>query len=119
MVDKLVASAAEAVSVIEEGAVVLIGGFGSAGSPVDLVHALIDQGTKNLVVVNNNTGNGDAGTGAAVGAALGGLAGAAKGCTESADCDTPGVKDQPDEKDSDGDGYVDAVDRYPYDSRRW
>jgi len=70
-------------------------------------------------VIGNNTGNGDAGTGAAVGAALGGLAGAAKGCSESADCDTPGVKDQPDEKDSDGDGYVDAVDRYPYDSRRW
>jgi uncharacterized protein YcfJ len=70
-------------------------------------------------VIGNNTGDGDAGRGAAIGAALGGLAGAAKGCTEAADCDTPGVKDQPDEKDSDGDGYADAYDRYPYDSRSW
>ena len=66
MVDKRVVSAAEAVSVIDDGAVVLIGGFGSAGSPVDLVHALIDQGTKNLVVVNNNTGNGQVGLAALI-----------------------------------------------------
>ena len=66
MVDKRVVSAAEAVSVIEDGAVVLIGGFGSAGSPVDLVHALIDQGTKDLVVVNNNTGNGQVGLAALI-----------------------------------------------------
>ena len=66
MVDKRVVSAAEAVSVIFDGAVVLIGGFGSAGSPVDLVHALIDQGTKNLVVVNNNTGNGQVGLAALI-----------------------------------------------------
>jgi 3-oxoadipate CoA-transferase, alpha subunit len=64
--DKIVNSAAEAVSVIKDGAVVLIGGFGSAGSPVDLVHALIDQGTKNLVVVNNNTGNGQVGLAALI-----------------------------------------------------
>ena len=42
------------------------GGFGSAGSPVDLVHALIDQGTKDLVVVNNNTGNGQVGLAALI-----------------------------------------------------
>lgn len=70
-------------------------------------------------VIGNNTGDGDAEKGAAVGAVLGGAAGAAKGCTEAADCDTPGVKDQPDEKDSDGDGYADAYDDYPYDGRRW
>ncbi|MAT34554.1 MAG: hypothetical protein CMK06_05360 [Ponticaulis sp.] len=70
-------------------------------------------------VIGNNVGDGDAGRGAAIGAVLGGAAGAAKGCTEAADCDTPGLKDQPDEKDSDGDGYADAYDRYPYDSRRW
>lgn len=70
-------------------------------------------------VIGNNTGDGDAGEGAAIGAALGGAAGAAKGCTEAADCDTPGVKDQPDEKDSDGDGYADAYDRAPYDASRW
>jgi 3-oxoadipate CoA-transferase alpha subunit len=66
MVDKRVHSAAEAVSVIKEGATVLIGGFGSAGSPVELVHALIDQGTRNLVVVNNNTGNGRVGLAALI-----------------------------------------------------
>ena len=70
-------------------------------------------------VIGNNVGDGDAGRGAAIGGVLGGAAGAAKGCTEAADCDTPGVKDQPDEKDSDGDGYADAYDDYPYDSRRW
>lgn len=70
-------------------------------------------------VVGNNTGDGDAGEGAAIGAALGGAAGAAKGCTEAADCDMPGVRDQPGEKDSDGDGYINSNDRYPYDSRRW
>lgn len=68
MVDKIMGSAAEAVSVVQEGAVVLVGGFGSAGSPVDLVHALIDQGTKNLTVVNNNTGNGEVGLAALIAA---------------------------------------------------
>ncbi len=66
MVDKRVGSAADAVSVIRDGNVVLISGFGSAGSPVELVHALIDQGTKNLVVVNNNTGNGQVGLAALI-----------------------------------------------------
>lgn len=70
-------------------------------------------------VIGNNTGDGNAARGAAIGAGVGGAAGAAKGCSEAADCDMPGVRDQPDEKDSDGDGYVDSNDRYPYDSRSW
>ena len=70
-------------------------------------------------VIGNNSGDGSAGKGAAIGAAIGGAAGAAKGCSEAGDCDMPGVKDQPDEKDSDGDGYADAYDRYPYDPRAW
>ena len=70
-------------------------------------------------VIGNNVGDGDAGRGAAIGAVLGGSAGAAKGCTEAEDCDMPGVKDQEDERDADGDGYANAYDRYPYDSRRW
>ncbi|KCZ51297.1 YMGG-like glycine zipper-containing protein [Hyphomonas pacifica] len=70
-------------------------------------------------VIGNNVGDGDAQRGAAIGAVLGGSAGAAKGCTESDDCDMPGVADQPDEKDSDGDGRVDMYDRYPYDASRW
>ena len=70
-------------------------------------------------VIGNNVGDGDAQRGAAIGAVAGGAAGAAKGCTEAADCDMPGVKDQPDEVDSDGDGYANINDRYPYDRSRW
>ena len=70
-------------------------------------------------VIGNNVGDGDAGRGAAIGAVLGGAAGAAKGCTEAEDCNMPGVKDQETEKDSDGDGYANAYDRYPYDPSRW
>jgi 3-oxoadipate CoA-transferase alpha subunit len=66
MIDKTVGSLAEAVSCIEDGAVVLIGGFGEAGSPIELIHALIDQGTRNLTAVNNNTGNGEVGLAALI-----------------------------------------------------
>jgi len=55
------ASAAEAVAGIEDGSTVLVGGFGMAGMPVELVDALIEQGAKDLTVVSNNAGNGDTG----------------------------------------------------------
>ncbi len=58
MIDKRVASPAEAVADIFDGATVMIGGFGEAGSPIELIHALIDQGAKGLTVVSNNTGTG-------------------------------------------------------------
>ena len=61
MIDKTVSTVAEAVAPIHDGAVVMIGGFGSAGSPVELLHALIDQGTAGLTAINNNTGNGEVG----------------------------------------------------------
>lgn len=61
MIDKRVGSAAEAVADIQDGATVLISGFGEAGSPTELIHALIDQGARDLVVVNNNAGNGHVG----------------------------------------------------------
>ncbi len=70
-------------------------------------------------VIGNNVGDGDAQRGAVIGGVLGGAAGAAKGCTEAEDCNMPGVKDQETERDSDGDGYANAYDRYPYDSSRW
>jgi 3-oxoadipate CoA-transferase alpha subunit len=54
-------TAAEAVAGIEDGSTVLIGGFGMAGMPVELVDALIEQGAKDLTVVSNNAGNGDTG----------------------------------------------------------
>ena len=54
-------SAAAAVEPIHDGACVMIGGFGVAGQPVELIDALIEHGAKDLTVVNNNAGNGDVG----------------------------------------------------------
>ena len=51
----------EAVAGIQDGATVLIGGFGSAGQPIELIDALRRSGTRDLTVVNNNAGNGDTG----------------------------------------------------------
>jgi 3-oxoadipate CoA-transferase, alpha subunit len=51
----------EAVADVDDGATVLIGGFGMAGMPVDLIDALIRQGATDLTVVSNNAGNGDTG----------------------------------------------------------
>ena len=66
MINKIVGSAAEAVSEIHDGAIVMIGGFGEAGSPIELIHALIDQGAKNLTVISNNTGSGHVGLAALI-----------------------------------------------------
>lgn len=61
MIDKSVSSVAEAVAGIPDGATVMIGGFGRAGQPVELIDALIGQGASDLTIVNNNAGNGDVG----------------------------------------------------------
>ncbi|MFM8864057.1 MAG: 3-oxoacid CoA-transferase subunit A [Limnohabitans sp.] len=61
MIDKVVASIAEAIGTVSDGATVLIGGFGTAGIPNELIEGLIAQGAKDLTVVNNNAGNGDTG----------------------------------------------------------
>lgn len=61
MIDKTVASVAEAVAGIHDGATVMIGGFGAAGMPAALIDALIAQGARDLTIVNNNAGNGDTG----------------------------------------------------------
>ena len=61
MIDKRVPTPADAVRDIEDGAMVLVSGFGDAGNPTELIHALIDQGAKDLTVVNNNAGNGHIG----------------------------------------------------------
>jgi len=66
MIDKRIKNVKEAVEDIFDGATVMIGGFGEAGSPVELIHALIDQGAKNLTVVNNNTGSGHVGLAALI-----------------------------------------------------
>ena len=69
--DKRIATLAEAVAGIEDGAVVMIGGFGGSGAPIELIHALIDRfiatgSPKNLTVVNNNAGNGHVGLAALI-----------------------------------------------------
>lgn len=61
MINKIITTPAEAVADIFDGAVVMISGFGEAGSPIELIHALIDRGAKNLTVVSNNAGSGHVG----------------------------------------------------------
>ena len=61
MIDKRVLSPADAVADISDGASIMIGGFGEAGSPIELIHALIDQGASDLTVISNNTGSGEVG----------------------------------------------------------
>ena len=61
MIDKVKASAAEALADVKDGSIVMIGGFGTAGMPFTLIDALIAQGAKHLTVVANNAGNGDTG----------------------------------------------------------
>ncbi|TQL48500.1 3-oxoadipate CoA-transferase alpha subunit [Homoserinimonas aerilata] len=61
MISKIVDSAAEAVHGIPDGATVMIGGFGSAGQPVELIDALLEQSATDLTIINNNAGNGEIG----------------------------------------------------------
>ena len=61
MIDKTTASMAEAIGQIPDGATVMIGGFGTAGQPTELIDALIAHGARDLTIVNNNAGNGEVG----------------------------------------------------------
>jgi 3-oxoadipate CoA-transferase alpha subunit len=61
MIDKRVASVAAALAGVADGATVMIGGFGGAGQPAELIDALIEQGARELTIVNNNAGNGETG----------------------------------------------------------
>lgn len=61
MIDKTVQTLADAVAGIPDGATVMISGFGGAGQPGELIEAMIEQGARDLVIVNNNAGNGDTG----------------------------------------------------------
>ncbi|MBU1361423.1 MAG: 3-oxoacid CoA-transferase subunit A [Gammaproteobacteria bacterium] len=61
MIDKIARSVADAMAGIQDGATVLIGGFGTAGIPGELIDGLIEQGARDLTVVNNNAGNGETG----------------------------------------------------------
>jgi 3-oxoadipate CoA-transferase, alpha subunit len=61
MIDKIAPSIAQALAGVKHGSTVMIGGFGTAGIPNELIEGLIEQGARDLTVVNNNAGNGDAG----------------------------------------------------------
>ena len=61
MIDKIAGTIDEALRGVQDGATVLIGGFGTAGIPSELINGLIEQGVRGLTVVNNNAGNGDTG----------------------------------------------------------
>ena len=59
MIDKSVSTLSEAIAGIHDGATIMIGGFGPAGQPTFLIDALIDQGARDLTIINNNAGNGE------------------------------------------------------------
>ena len=61
MIDKLFPSTAAALEGVRDGSTVMIGGFGGAGQPNELIDALIEQGARDLTIVNNNAGNGETG----------------------------------------------------------
>jgi 3-oxoadipate CoA-transferase alpha subunit len=61
VINKIVPSVSAAVADVQDGATVMIGGFGTAGMPAELIDALIAQGARELTVVNNNAGNADTG----------------------------------------------------------
>ena len=61
MIDKIAPSIADALAGIRDGATVLIGGFGTSGIPGELIDGLIEQGARDLTIVNNNAGNADYG----------------------------------------------------------
>jgi 3-oxoadipate CoA-transferase alpha subunit len=67
MIDKTAASVADALAGVRDGSTIMIGGFGRAGQPVELIDALIEQGATNLTVVSNNAGNGEVGLAKLVG----------------------------------------------------
>jgi 3-oxoadipate CoA-transferase, alpha subunit len=61
MINKIATSVAQALAGVKDGATVMIGGFGTAGIPNELIDGLMAQGAKDLTVVNNNAGNGESG----------------------------------------------------------
>jgi 3-oxoadipate CoA-transferase, alpha subunit len=66
MIDKQVASVASAIAGIRDGASILIGGFGTAGTPDALIDAVIENGARDLTIISNNAGNAEAGIAALI-----------------------------------------------------
>jgi 3-oxoadipate CoA-transferase alpha subunit len=61
MIDKRVATADAALADVADGMTIMIGGFGAAGQPAELIDALIRRGARDLTIINNNAGNADFG----------------------------------------------------------
>ena len=61
MINKIVSSIAEALADVHDGATIMIGGFGGAGMPNELIDGLIAQGARDLTIVSNNAGNAEFG----------------------------------------------------------
>lgn len=68
MIDKRVENLGKAVAGLKDGATVLIGGFGDTGTPFELIHAVLETGVRDLVIVSNNAGSGVVGIAALLGA---------------------------------------------------
>lgn len=66
MIDKTDWTLQSAVADIPDGASVMVGGFGTAGMPDELIDALIEHGARGLTIINNNAGNGDTGLAALI-----------------------------------------------------
>ncbi len=66
MIDKRAGNPRQALAGVSDGDTIMIGGFGESGSPIELIHALIDHGATNLTVVSNNSGNGEVGIAALI-----------------------------------------------------
>ena len=64
MINKIADSVAQALAGVKDGATVLIGGFGTAGIPDELIDGLIAHGARDLTIVNNNAGNAEQGVAA-------------------------------------------------------
>ncbi|MGE0874771.1 MAG: 3-oxoacid CoA-transferase subunit A, partial [Burkholderiales bacterium] len=83
MIDKFYPTPAAALADVQDGATVMIGGFGNAGMPTALINALVARGARGLTVVNNNAGNGDSGLAALI----------AAGCVRKVICSFPRQSD--------------------------
>ena len=66
-INKVKEKMTDLLSDVFDGATIMVGGFGEAGSPIELLHGLIDHGAKNLTIIANNAGNGNVGLGALIG----------------------------------------------------
>ena len=67
LINKVKTDFSEMLCDVFNGATIMLGGFGEAGSPIELIHALIDNGAKDLTIIANNAGNGRVGLGALIG----------------------------------------------------